>query len=71
METRRGADHGEGVGVVFHVGGEHGGDDLYLAPPCLGKKGPDGPVRLAAGQDGGFRGAAFPSNESAGDFPAA
>src|SRR5690606_17008452 len=49
-QRRRGADHGDDVGVVLHVVAQDGADDLRLVPEALGKQRPDRPVDEARRQ---------------------
>ena len=46
----RGGDHADDVGVVLHVVGEDGDDDLDLVPEALDEKRPDRTVDQAGGQ---------------------
>ena len=48
VEGGGGADDGQGVGVVLHVGGEQEADDLGLAAVALGEERPQRAVDQAA-----------------------
>jgi hypothetical protein len=64
----RGGDHGKYVGVVLHVMGEDGDDDLRLILEPAHEQGPDRPVDEARGQRLLFGGAALTLEIAAGDL---
>ena len=49
-QRRRGRDHGQDVGIVLAVMGQHGDDDLGLVPEAVREQRPDRPVDQARGQ---------------------
>ena len=61
----RGRNHAEDVGVIFHVVGEHGDDDLRLVLEALYEQRSDGPVDQARGQRLFLRRASFTLEKTA------
>ena len=70
VQGGRGAGHGEDVGIVFLIGGEHRGQHLDVLHEPLGEERTDGAVDEAGNQGFVLRGAAdFATEEAAGDAP--
>ena len=63
-----GGDHGDDVGIVLQVVGEHGGDDLGLALEARREQRPDRPVDQPRGQRFLLGRAALALEEAAGDL---
>ena len=63
-----GGDHADDVGVVLHVVGEDGGDDLDLVAEALDEERADRPVDQAGGQHLLLGGARLALEEAAGDL---
>ncbi len=68
-ERRRGAIHGEDVGIVLLVARDGQADDLHLVAEHLGKERPDRPVDQARGQDLLLDGRSFALEVATGNAP--
>ncbi len=67
-ERRRGAQDAEDIGIVLHVCGEHGDDDLDIVAIALGEERANGAVDQTRGEDRVLGGAAFALDEAAGNL---
>ena len=68
VQGGRSAGHGEDVGIVFLISGEHRGQHLHVLHEALGEERTDGAVDEAGNQGFVLRGAAdFAAEEAAGD----
>ncbi len=68
-ERRRGRVHGEDLGHILAVNGQHGHRNLDFVQVIFRKKRPNGPVDQTGGQDLLFGGASFALEKTAGDLP--
>jgi hypothetical protein len=59
------AHHGQGVGVLLRIGGEHHGDDLGFVQKSFRKQRTDRPVDQPAGEDFFFRGTSLAFDKAA------
>ncbi|MNX81918.1 hypothetical protein D3C86_1136240 [compost metagenome] len=66
-QGRRGAEHGEHVGLDVLIARQHVSDDLHVVAEAIREEGADRTVDQTPGQDGVLGGATLAAHEAAGD----